>query len=57
MNSSLKKTVQHHNTNKKQGEFKKDNFTHTQIAPVNAIPSSTEVQQRFYNANQPWPNL
>lgn len=29
---------------------------HTQIAPVSAIPSSTEVQQYFYNAIQPQPS-
>jgi len=56
MNSSLKTIAQHRvklqiKTN--IGEFK-DNFTtHTQIAPVNAVPSSTEVQQCFNNNIQP----
>lgn len=41
-----------------KGEFKKGNFTtHTQIAPVNAVLSSTEVQQCFYNNIQPWSSL
>lgn len=58
MNSSLKIIVQHQVKIqiKNKGEFK-DNFTaHTQIAPVNDVPTSTEVQQCFYNI-QPWSSL
>lgn len=60
MNSSLNIIVQQQVKIqiKNKGEFKKDNFTtHTQIAPVSAVPSSAEVQQCFYSNIQPWPSL
>lgn len=62
INIQIKKNTQHQTKPKKNPKhtqgFKKDNFTtYTEIAPVNALPSSTEVQQCVYNYIQPWPGF